>query len=551
MRVAIVGAGPSGLTAIKICLDYGLQPVCFERSDQIGGLWYYREKVIPGRSTVMKSTVINTSKEMTAYSDFPPRRDLPNFMHNTQLMNYLQEYADQFQLIKHVHFNTEVIKVKKSVDHAKNGHWMIETKNTITSEVELNDFEAVLLCSGHHCHPYMPNFKGLHTEFHGKVMHSMEYRRPDGFDDKRVLVVGMGNSACDIATEIKGFCVFSNLDGFLFLPLQVFLSTRRGAWTFTRTFHCGYPYDVLLLTRFSNFICRWFPTVASRYLEFSLNSRFDHVLYSLKPKHNVFQAHPTLSDDLHSRLSSQMVVIKPDVCEFGRNSVKFTDASEESDIDTVILCTGYQIAFPYVEENILSINNNEIALFKNMYCPQLNHPETLAVIGLVQPWGSILPISEMQCRLACHLLANKQKLPPRAIMEREVQEKQAENAQRYVRSQRHTIQVDYVPYLDEISQMIGTKPNLWKYWRTDPKLAFHILFGPCLPYQYRLEGIHAWHGARDAILNVWDRIQYPTQTRQITASPFKYDITLIPSSVAVLLLIILTPIWIVLLVSLW
>ncbi|KRY09545.1 Dimethylaniline monooxygenase [N-oxide-forming] 5 [Trichinella patagoniensis] len=519
MRVAIVGAGPSGLTAIKTCLDYGLEPVCFERADRIGGLWYYQEKVIPGRSTVMKSTVINTSKEMSAYSDFPPRRDLPNFMHNTQLLHYLEEYADRFKLTEHVHFNKEVIKVNKSVDHDENGHWIIETKNTITSEVEMNDFEAVLLCSGHHCHPYMPNFKGLHTEFDGKVMHSMEYRRPNGFDDKRVLVV--------------------------------FLSTRRGAWTFTRTFHCGYPYDVLLLTRFSNLICRWFPNIASRYLEFSLNARFDHVMYSLKPKHNVFQAHPTFSDDLHSRLSSQMVVIKPDVYEFGRNSVKFTDASEESDIDIVVLCTGYQISFPYMEENILSINNNETALFKYMYCPQLNHPETLAVIGLVQPWGSILPISEMQCRLACHLLANKQKLPPRAIMEKEVQGKQAENAQRYVRSQRHTIQVDYVPYLDEISQMIGTKPNLWKYWRTDPKLAFKLLFGPCVPYQYRLEGPHAWHGARDAILNVWDRIRYPTQTRQITASPFKYDITLIPSSIVVLLFIILMPIWILVLVSLW
>ncbi|KAL1241844.1 Flavin-containing monooxygenase [Trichinella spiralis] len=523
MRVAIVGAGPSGLTAIKTCLDYGLEPVCFERADRIGGLWYYQEKVIPGRSTVMKSTVINTSKEMSAYSDFPPRRDLPNFMHNTQLLHYLEEYADRFKLTEHVHFNTEVIKVTKSVDHAENGHWMIETKNTITSEVEMNDFEAVLLCSGHHCHPYMPNFKGLHTEFDGKVMHSMEYRRPNGFDDKRVLVVGIGNSACDIATEISRFAK------------KVFLSTRRGAWTFTRTFHCGYPYDVLLLTRFSNLICRWFPNIASRYLEFSLNARFDHVMYSLKPKHNVFQAHPTFSDDLHSRLSSQMVVIKPDVYEFGRNSVKFTDANQLS-------IHGRKYPFDKQQRNC----------FVQIYVLPTTEPSrNVGCDRPCSPWGSILPISEMQCRLACHLLANKQKLPPRAIMEKEVQEKQTENAQRYVRSQRHTIQVDYVPYLDEISQMIGTKPNLWKYWRTDPKLAFKLLFGPCVPYQYRLEGPHAWHGARDAILNVWDRIRYPTQTRQITASPFKYDITLIPSSIVVLLFIILMPIWILVLVSLW
>ena len=110
-RVAIIGAGASGLPAIKCCLDEGLEPVCFERTEDIGGLWNYKEQTHDGQATVMKSTICNTSKEMMCYSDFPIPAEFPNFMHNTKVMEYFHMYAKEFKLENYIRFKTEITKV--------------------------------------------------------------------------------------------------------------------------------------------------------------------------------------------------------------------------------------------------------------------------------------------------------------------------------------------------------------------------------------------------------------------------------------------------------
>jgi len=111
LRVAVIGAGASGLPSIKCCLDDGLEPVCFERSADIGGLWNYENciKEGDGHASVMKSTVINTSKEMLAYSDFPAPAEYPNYMHNKRILQYIRLYAEHFKLLPHIRFDTEVI----------------------------------------------------------------------------------------------------------------------------------------------------------------------------------------------------------------------------------------------------------------------------------------------------------------------------------------------------------------------------------------------------------------------------------------------------------
>ena len=121
-RVAIIGAGASGLPAIKSVLEEDMIPVCFERTDDIGGLWNYTPEVRgDGQASVMKSTVINTSKETMCYSDFPIPEDFPNFMHNTKVMEYFRLYAKEFGLLEHARFNTEVLKVEKASDFEETG----------------------------------------------------------------------------------------------------------------------------------------------------------------------------------------------------------------------------------------------------------------------------------------------------------------------------------------------------------------------------------------------------------------------------------------------
>jgi len=109
--VAVIGAGASGLAGIKCCLDDGLEPVCFERSADIGGLWNYENNVQEGEPTVMKSTILNTSKEMMAFSDFSIPAEYPNFVHNKLFLQYLRLYADHFKLFPYVRFHTEVLRV--------------------------------------------------------------------------------------------------------------------------------------------------------------------------------------------------------------------------------------------------------------------------------------------------------------------------------------------------------------------------------------------------------------------------------------------------------
>jgi dimethylaniline monooxygenase (N-oxide forming) len=110
LRVLIIGAGASGLPSIKCCIDDGLEPVCLERSGDIGGLWNYDNSLATGDdiACVMKSTIINTSKEMMCYSDFPIPAEYPNFMHNKLVLQYLNLYADKFQLRKYIQLDTEV-----------------------------------------------------------------------------------------------------------------------------------------------------------------------------------------------------------------------------------------------------------------------------------------------------------------------------------------------------------------------------------------------------------------------------------------------------------
>ena len=201
-KVAVIGAGYAGLAATKCCIDEGLTPVCFERTAYMGGLWCYKDEVIEDQACVMKSTVINTSKEMTAFSDYPMPAEFPNHMHNRYMLDYINMYVDHFELKKHIKFRTEIVGISKTKDFAQTGQWDITVKD-IESGKETNEvFDAILVCNGHHASKKVPRFSG-DEEFQGKIIHSHDYRKPDGYEDKRAVVVGIGNSGLDTAVELS------------------------------------------------------------------------------------------------------------------------------------------------------------------------------------------------------------------------------------------------------------------------------------------------------------------------------------------------------------
>ena len=189
MKVAVIGAGPSGLTAIKCCIDEGLDVVCFEQEDEIGGLWYFTED--ERHSSVCGSTVINTSKEMMSFSDFPCPKEFPIFLPNWKVMEYLHLYGNSFNATKYIKFNTVVQEVRKTQDHTQTGRWEVhyhlKGKEIIGKKMKV--FDAIFVCTGHHWKPNYPKFEGV-DRFRGKTLHSKSYKDYKEFENKTVMVIG-------------------------------------------------------------------------------------------------------------------------------------------------------------------------------------------------------------------------------------------------------------------------------------------------------------------------------------------------------------------------
>ena len=200
--VAVVGAGASGIAAVKACLDEGLSPVCYEQSSTIGGLWFYRDDVPRGQGCVAKTTTANTSKELTAFSDFPMPKEFPNYPHNTQMQRYMELYVDHFALRPCIRFEQEVTSVTPSTDYADTGRWIVVAKDRKSGEVNREEYDSVLICNGHHCEPNRPRLDGEDV-FEGRVIHSLDFRNHVGYEDKKVVVVGIGNTGGDIAIDLS------------------------------------------------------------------------------------------------------------------------------------------------------------------------------------------------------------------------------------------------------------------------------------------------------------------------------------------------------------
>ncbi|XP_016285406.1 LOW QUALITY PROTEIN: flavin-containing monooxygenase 5-like [Monodelphis domestica] len=525
-KIAIVGAGVSGLGAIKSCLEEGLEPTCFERSFDIGGIWKYEEKSETGKPSIYQSVTTNTSKEMTSYSDYPFPDLFPNFLHNSKIMDYVRMYAKHFDLLKYIHFSSKVISIKKRSDFSSNGQWnvVVETDGKQESYV----FDGIMVCSGHYSDPYLPLecFPGI-KKFTGLYFHSHEYKNPEKFKGKRILVVGIGNTGADVASELSH------------VAKQVFLSTRRGSWILSRVWDNGKPLDIVLFTCFKNILKKMLGnSIINRWAENKLNARFDHATYGLQPYHSFLSHQPTFSNDLPGHIIAGRLLVKANVKEFTKTTAVFEDGTEEY-IDVVIFATGYTFSFPFLDNNS-AVLDSEYSLFKYVFPPQLEKP-TLAFIGIIQTVGATIPTSEIQSRWATRVFKGLNKLPSVSDMMAEIKQMKNELEKQFVISLRDTRRVQYIDYMDEIALEIGVKPKLLSLFFWDPKLALNIFFGPCTPYQYRLQGPGKWAGARATILTQRERIIKPLRTQIVSNNqlPSSVPFCLLGASVALLFVFIL------------
>ncbi|XP_021354602.1 dimethylaniline monooxygenase [N-oxide-forming] 5-like isoform X2 [Mizuhopecten yessoensis] len=389
-QVAVIGAGASGLPAIKACVEEGMLPTCFEKSGALGGLWNYTREVREDQSCVMKSTVINTSKEMLSYSDFPVPKDYAMYMHHAYVLKYLNLYAKEFDLAKYIRFRTEVQSVVMANDYETSGRWDVTIKELQSGKVTTETYDAVMVCIGQHTYKYIPEFAGI-EKFKGKIFHSHDYRDCRGYEDQKVIVVGVGNSGVDTAVDLSR------------TSKQVYLSTRRGCWVSKRLTDKGAPDDMQSYRRYLIALRDRIPTGI---LEFGkirkMNQRFDHKSYSLKPEHGYFSQHPTISDDLPNRIASGSIIVKPNIKRFLENGAEFEDGTVEENIDAVFLATGYKYNFPFLDNSLIEVKGNRVDLYKHLFPPNLKH-NTMVLIGIMQQIGAVFPISELQSRLSARV----------------------------------------------------------------------------------------------------------------------------------------------------
>lgn len=490
--ICVIGAGASGLACIKECLSSGFKVTCYEQVNYTGGLWRFHEDDVEEVASVTKATIINSSKELSAYSDFPPDPQLPNYCHNSQLIKYFDAYADHFDLKKHVKFRHQVKHVKQTDD----GKWMVKVLDIESNNENETLFDGVMVSTGHHTKPHKPYFQGL-DKFKGTVLHTHSYKRPNSFQDKKIVIIGIGNSAGDAAVELSS------------VTDEVYLSTRSGSWVLSRVYRNGLPMDYSLIRRSNTILQGLLPySLVCSFVESELNTKFDHELYGLKPKHRVFGQHPMVNDALPNRILSGTVKIKKNVERFTENGVVFQgENGKVTPVDVVLLATGYETNFPFFDKEVIDTTGHHINLFKYAISPKIKKPESLMFIGLIQPYGPLIPISELQARWFCQLQLGNVKLPSLNEMMNDIEAKRQALHKRYYSSPRHMMQVDFIDFMDQIADQIGVKPNLTKYFLTDPLLWSKMYFGPSAPYQYRLEGPGKWSGARKAILEIDERTQ--------------------------------------------
>ncbi|XP_075143221.1 dimethylaniline monooxygenase [N-oxide-forming] 2-like [Leptodactylus fuscus] len=496
-RVAIIGAGCSGLTAIKCCLEEGLEPTCFEQSDGIGGLWKFTETVEEDRASIYKSLFTNTSKEMMCYSDFPMPEDFPVFPHHSKILDYLHLYAEHFNLYKYIHFQTKICNVRQNQDFATTGKWNIEIDNKGKREMDV--YDAVIVCNGHYYDPYLPlqSFPGLEN-FQGHYIHSRFYKTCEAYRGKRIVVVGTGNSAGDISVELS------------YIAKQVYLSTRHGSWVVSRISRGGFPIDMTMSRRFAMGIKNLLPRIlAAKISEKIMSSWFHHPNLGLEPKFRL--KHPIVNDYLPSQILQGSIKVKPSIKSFSETSVTFEDGTE-ADVDEVIFATGYSSTYPFLDDDILKLNDNDVSLYKYVFPIYLEKP-TLAFLGLVQPLGPIMPTVEIQARWATRVFKGSAQLPSVKKMENYCMKSKDRKNKWFGEGRTQVLQTHYIDYINDISSEIGIQPNMIYIFLTDPRLAWQVFFGPCTPYQLRLKGPGKWSGARNAILTQWDRTIKPTRTR--------------------------------------
>ena len=441
-RVAVVGAGPAGLTALAALTRAGIEAVGFERGDRPGGLWAYGAPL----SGAYRSLHLNTSKARTQLAGFPMPEEWPDFPGHERIGEYFDRFTDHAGIRDRIRFSCGV----DVATEAEGGGWELALEDGSTDR-----FDALVVASGHNWEPRLPDppYPG---RFDGVQVHAHDYREPDVLAGRRVLVVGMGNSAMDIAVESST------------VAEATFLSVRRGSRIVPK-YVFGKPADQVTSPAMARLNWRLRQPLTHLLLRVAVGRPETYGLPA--PSTGFLRDHPTISDAVLSRLTHGEIAPKPGVRSLDGGEVSFTDGSSER-VDLIVWCTGYHVTVPYLADGLLGAAPDEVPLYKRTFC---HDRDDLFFVGLVQTTGSAIPVVECQSQMLADHLTGRYALPGRAWRRFDVDRRRRAAARRYGAAKRPHLRVEFDGFMGELERELrrgrrraggGVAPPLGR--RSDP-----------------------------------------------------------------------------------
>ncbi len=466
-KYCIIGAGSSGLAAAKNFLETGIPFDCLEREDDVGGNWYFGKPA----SSVYASTHLISSKKLTEYTDFPMPEEWPEYPSHELALEYLRSYARHFGLYERIEFNRGVERIEL-VDSSgplplegrvgdgggagcplqpppptpphkgggsggrSSGGWRV----TLTSG-EQRHYRGVVIANGHNWNPRWPEYPGA---FDGETLHSCQYKTPDVLRGKRVLVVGGGNSGCDIAVEAA-------------IHAKSALLSMRRSYPILPKFWRGLPIDQC------GEIALWLRTPL--WLRRLAGTFVSHLVLGPawrtgvpKPDHRLFESHPIINSQIHHHVGHGNLALRPDVERLDGNRVRFVDGREDV-VDLIIYATGYRVTFPFIreqdQEQLLNWHNGAPRLFLNVFHPQRND---LFCLGLLQPASGQWGLVDYQAQLLARYIAALEDNSPRAAWFDALKSSETPdlgNGVKYLGTPRHALEVEYHSYRRRLRKLIA------------------------------------------------------------------------------------------------
>ena len=417
-RYCIIGAGPSGLAAARALSKAGFDFDVFERHDDVGGIWDASNENTP----IYESAHFISSRTQSAFDGFPMPADYPDYPSWKQILDYIRAFADHFDLRTHIRFGTTVDKAQPN-----GSAW-----NVHLGSGEMLRYDGVIAAVGHNWDPVLPEYAG---SFEGEAYHTLGYRSGAELAGKKVLVVGGGNSGCDIACDAAtqaSEAWISMRRGYHFLPKHVF----------------GQPTDAFF--HHGPQIPNWMaPTLLAGLLRVLVG---DLRRFGLpKPDHPPLSTHPIMNTQLLHHLAHGDIAAKPDVAELRGRTVRFTDGSE-IEPDVILWATGYRPRIPCLEAGGVHLAESGEDLYLNIFSGE--HPG-LYVIGFFETAGAAYPLVSKQSALLASVLSAVQKngAAVRTFEELRAKPRALTGGMRYASSPRHAFYVQFEDYLKELDRV--------------------------------------------------------------------------------------------------